>query len=91
MEEWEFGLQRVLKFPASRQPSERTYLLKTLAGCPNDSAKIDRLLHVIIIEQNDGFSDNDIYLIFSMLSSSSNGYRTLFSFLKRNWDATKKR
>lgn len=91
MEEWEFGLQRVINFPSSRKPNERTYLLKTLAGCPNDAAKIERLLYVIIIEQNGSFSDKDIYLIFSMLSGNANGYTTLFNFLRKNWDSIKQR
>lgn len=91
MEEWEFGLQRVINFPPSRTPSERTYLLKTLAGCPNDAAKINRLMRVIIIERNASFSDNDIYLIFSMISGNANGYTALFNFLKKNWDAIKAR
>lgn len=45
MEEWEFGLQRVINFPQKtmeRKQSERTYLLKTLAGCPVDKNKIER-------------------------------------------------
>lgn len=42
MEEWEFGLQRVINFPQGRKQSERTYLLKTLAGCPVDKLKIER-------------------------------------------------
>lgn len=44
-EEWEFGLQRVINFPKislARKQNERTYLLKTLAGCPKDGNKIER-------------------------------------------------
>ncbi|CAG9853687.1 unnamed protein product [Phyllotreta striolata] len=89
MKEWEFGLERVIKFPASRIPSERTYLLKTLAGCPNDEKKVDRLLNITILEQNGNFTDNDIYLIFSMLTGSANGYTSLFNFLRKNWDLIK--
>lgn len=43
--EWEFGLQRVINFPKTslaRKQNERTYLLKTLAGCPKDANKIER-------------------------------------------------
>lgn len=43
--EWEFGLQRVINFPqnnSERKQNERTYLLKTLAGCPKDEEKIER-------------------------------------------------
>lgn len=88
-EEWEFGLQRIINFPASRKQSERTYLLKTLAGCPIKSAKIQRLLNITILEQNGNFTENDIFLIFSMLSGSSSGYTTLFNFLSENWEAIK--
>lgn len=44
-EEWEFGLQRVINFPQNspeRKQNERTYLLKSLAGCPKDTYKIER-------------------------------------------------
>ncbi|KAK4881226.1 hypothetical protein RN001_004545 [Aquatica leii] len=90
IEEWEFGLQRVVNFPLSRKQSERTYLLKTLAGCPVDSWKIEKILNITILEQNGNFTDNDIYLIFSMLTGSSSGYTTLFNYLSKNWNALKK-
>lgn len=88
-EEWEFGLQRVINFPASRKQSERTYLLKTLAGCPKDAEKIQKLLNITILEQNGNFTENDIFLIFSMLSGGSSGYTTLFNFLSENWNEIK--
>ncbi|KAM3958535.1 aminopeptidase N [Aphomia sociella] len=87
--EWEFGLQRVINFPPSRKQSERTYLLKTLAGCPFDEYKINRLLTVSILEGNGNFTETDLFLIFSMLTGSSQGYTTLFQFLNNNWVALK--
>ncbi|XP_062552082.1 aminopeptidase N [Armigeres subalbatus] len=90
-EEWEFGLQRVINFPESRVRSERTYLLKTLAGCPVQASKINRLLNITILEDNGNFTDNDINLIFKMLSGGSSGYMALFEFLQKNWDAIKLR
>lgn len=91
LEEWQFGLQRVIDFPASRKQSERTYLLKTLAGCPISVEKIEKLLNITILQQNGNFSENDLFLIFSMLSGGSSGYTTLFNFLSQNWDAIKKK
>ncbi|XP_053699117.1 aminopeptidase N [Sabethes cyaneus] len=90
-EEWEFGLQRVINFPESRMKSERTYLLKTLAGCPIQASKINRLLNITVLENNGNFTDNDISLIFKMLSGGSNGYMALFKFLQQNWNAIKLR
>lgn len=90
-EEWEFGLQRVINFPVQRKQSERTYLLKTLAGCPIQIEKIQRLLNITILEQNGNFTENDIFLIFSMLSAGSSGYTTLFNFLNENWDVIRVR
>uniref|UniRef100_A0A2M4AFZ3 Aminopeptidase n=1 Tax=Anopheles triannulatus TaxID=58253 RepID=A0A2M4AFZ3_9DIPT len=90
-EEWEFGLQRVINFPEERVKSERTYLLKTLAGCPSQPAKIVRLLTITVLENNGNFTDNDISLIFKMLSGGSTGYTTLFNFLKDHWDTIKLR
>ncbi|KAG5881692.1 hypothetical protein JTB14_002175 [Gonioctena quinquepunctata] len=89
MKEWEFGLERVINFPPTRKPSERTYLLKTLAGCPNDANKIERLLNITVLQQNGNFTDNDAYLIFSMLTGGANGYTSLFNFLRKNWDTIK--
>lgn len=88
-EEWEFGLQRVISFPSSRKQSERTYLLKTLAGCPIENWKIERLLNITILEENGNFTDNDIYLIFSMLTGGASGYTTLFNFLTDHWECIK--
>lgn len=90
-EEWEFGLQRVINFPETRVKSERTYLLKTLAGCPVQASKINRLLNITVLEDNGNFTDNDISLIFKMLSGGSSGYMALFEFLQKNWDAIKMR
>jgi hypothetical protein len=42
VEEWEFGLQRLIELPADRKQSERYYLLKTLAGCPRQEEKVER-------------------------------------------------
>jgi aminopeptidase N len=91
-EEWEFGLQRVINFPKTslaRKQNERTYLLKTLAGCPKDANKIERLLQVAVLDQNENFTDADINLIFSMLTGSATGYKTLFNFLLEHWYTVK--
>ncbi|KAJ8983744.1 hypothetical protein NQ317_017847 [Molorchus minor] len=71
------------QLPPERKPNERTYLLKTLAGCPNDGYKIEKLLNITVLEQNGNFTENDIYLIFSMLTGGSNGYTSLFNFLRK--------
>ncbi|KAK0073413.1 hypothetical protein PV325_009747, partial [Microctonus aethiopoides] len=91
MEEWEFGLERVINFPLDRKMSERTYLLKTLAGCPIDKMKIERLLNVTILNQNSNFSDADIHLVYSTLTGSATGYITLFDFVVDHWDEMKQR
>ncbi|XP_014485888.1 PREDICTED: aminopeptidase N [Dinoponera quadriceps] len=93
-EEWEFGLQRVINFPQNslaRKQNERTYLLKTLAGCPKDANKIKRLLQVAVLDQNENFTDADIHLIFSMLTGGATGHRTLFNFLAQHWYTVKTR
>uniref|UniRef100_U5EY25 Aminopeptidase n=1 Tax=Corethrella appendiculata TaxID=1370023 RepID=U5EY25_9DIPT len=90
-EEWEFGLQRIINFPESRQESERTYLLKSLAGCPIQSEKIYKLLNLTVLENNGNFTDKDITTIFRMLSGASSGYTTLFHFLQNNFDTIKVR
>lgn len=84
-EEWEFGLERVINFPASRRQNERTYLLKTLSGCPTDKWKFQKLLNITVLEENGNFTESDITLIFSMLTGNGNGYTSLFHFLQQNW------
>ncbi|XP_066603300.1 aminopeptidase N [Prorops nasuta] len=94
IDEWEFGLQRVINFPlndTARKENERTYLLKTLAGCPKDPYKIERLLNVTVLDQNENFTNSDIHLIFSTLSGGAAGYKTLFYFLQDNWDFVKEK
>nr|CAD7424699.1 unnamed protein product [Timema monikensis] len=91
MEEWEFSLQRIINFPDSRQKTERSYLLKTLAGCPRQPEKVERLLNLTLLEENGNFSDANVRLVLSMLTGGSNGYITLFKFLTKNWDVLKLR
>ncbi|XP_017846387.1 aminopeptidase N isoform X1 [Drosophila busckii] len=85
MEEWIFGLQRVIQFPKSRIASERTFLLKSLAGCPTQPEKINRLLELTVLNNTDYFSENDVFLILTTLTGGSSGYYTLFNFLNYNW------
>lgn len=91
MEEWEFGLQRVINFRQENALSSRTYLLKTLAGCPVQQEKVERLLTITILDANGNFTDNDIFLIFNMLTGGSSGYTSLFNFLSSNWVAIKEK
>lgn len=42
-----------------------------------------------VLNQNENFTDADIHLIFSMLSGSATGYKTLFSFLLEHWYTVK--
>lgn len=88
---WDFGLMRVINFPETRKQNERTFLLKTLASCPMQRDKIERLLNVTILEQNGNFTERDISLVINMLTGGSAGYKTLLEFLSVNWDVIKQR
>lgn len=44
-----------------------------------------------MLDQNENFTDPDIHLIFSMLTGSATGYKTLFSFLIQHWYTVKER
>lgn len=90
-EEWEFGLQRVINFPHSRKQSERTYLLKTLAGCLRDKTKITRLLNITLLEGNANFTEMDLFLINNMFANSPQAYTTLLQFISDNWDIIRER
>ncbi|KRG00711.1 aminopeptidase N [Drosophila mojavensis] len=85
MEEFQFGIERVLQFPKSRKQNERTYLLKTLAGCPTQPEKIIRLLEQSTLGDNSNFTENDQFLIYSSLTATSSGHYTLLKFLSSNW------
>lgn len=50
-----------------------------------------RLLQVTVLDQNENFTDADIHLIFSMLTGSATGYKTLFNFLHEHWYTVKER
>jgi hypothetical protein len=91
MEEWEFGLQRFIHLPAYRKQFERSYLLKTLAGCPRQEEKVDRILYITLLEDSDNFTDSDVRLVLNMLTGSSTGYTTLFKFLSQNWEELRQR
>ncbi|PNF41264.1 hypothetical protein B7P43_G01487 [Cryptotermes secundus] len=91
MEEWEFGLKRVIRFPSDRRQSERHYLLKTLAGCPRQEEKVERILNVTLLEDGNNFTDSDIRLVLNMLTGRSTGYTTLFHFLSQNWEQLRER
>uniref|UniRef100_A0A1B0CUZ0 Putative protease m1 zinc metalloprotease n=1 Tax=Lutzomyia longipalpis TaxID=7200 RepID=A0A1B0CUZ0_LUTLO len=102
-----FATWRTAKDPDAETPVENQYICpvfkwgtqeewefgleRNLAGCPAQTEKIERLLNITILESNGNFSENDISLIFSMLSGGSNGYTTLFHFLSNNWDTIKER
>jgi len=44
---------------------------------------------VTVLNQNENFTDADIHLIFSMLTGSATGYKTLFNFLLDHWYTVK--
>jgi len=50
-----------------------------------------RLLQEAVLDQNENITDTDIRLIFSMLTSSATGYKTLFDFLHEHWYTVKER
>ncbi|XP_046393632.1 aminopeptidase N [Ischnura elegans] len=87
--EWEYGLDRVLKFNDAQQPRYgRVYLLKTLASCTRDPELIERLLKAGLHDRN-VFTDEELRLILSMMTSTYNGHHTLFKYLRDNWDSLK--
>ncbi|CAB0001387.1 unnamed protein product, partial [Nesidiocoris tenuis] len=40
-DEWQFALERLKNFPTNRSKAERTFLMKTVAGCPHDPKKYE--------------------------------------------------
>ncbi|KAH8417298.1 hypothetical protein KR222_008393, partial [Zaprionus bogoriensis] len=85
LEEWQFGLQRVMQFPKTRPQSERTHQLKTLASCPTQPEKINLLLKLSLLDEHSNFTENDKFLILTSLTRQSSGYYSLFNFLSENW------
>lgn len=44
-----------------------------------------------VLDQNENFTDADVQLIFSMLTGSATGYKTLFNFLQEHFTTVKDR
>lgn len=84
--EFEFGVQRLLHFPESRQRAERAYLLRVLAGCPRAATRKERLMNITLLENNGTFSDEDQMLVLQMVSARG---ADLLNFLDVNWDKLK--
>lgn len=42
-----------------------------------------------VLDKNENFTDADIHLVFSMLTGSATGYKTLFNFLLEHWYTVK--
>ncbi|XP_044317443.1 aminopeptidase N [Drosophila rhopaloa] len=86
LKEWMFGLERISQFPKLRLQSDRTFLLKMLAGCPSQREKIDHLLDLALLQNVSFFSESDKILIINMVTTQSIGYTTLLDFLSSNWN-----
>lgn len=91
MKEWEFILEYVLHFPANQIKSERTFLLKSLVGCPLQENKIHHLLNLTLLQSNSLFSNGDLFIIIRTLTKECVGYKTLFKVLSNNWIEIKDR
>ncbi|KAL0271165.1 UNVERIFIED_CONTAM: hypothetical protein PYX00_008351 [Menopon gallinae] len=89
-EEWEFGLDRYINFPAGHKQSDKYYLLKTLISCPNDSWNVERLLNYTMLHSNTTLTEGNTRFILSVLSNEI-GYTALFNLLADNFDAIKRR
>ncbi|CAB3360825.1 Hypothetical predicted protein [Cloeon dipterum] len=91
-EEWNFGFERFNHLSSSKAAADRSYLLKTLAGCPRDPSKIERLLTAILLSKgtkSELFSDADIRLVLGEISGRHAGYLELFRFTKTHWKQLK--
>ncbi|KAG8271000.1 hypothetical protein J6590_072534 [Homalodisca vitripennis] len=91
-EEWEFGMQRLLHFPSNRSSVERTFLLKTLAGCSREPEQYQRILNITLLGDitNETFSEADKFAALTAMSGDVTGCTALFNFLSENWKPLKK-
>ncbi|XP_018797242.1 PREDICTED: uncharacterized protein LOC108974080 [Bactrocera latifrons] len=85
MEEWELILKYVINFPENGIKSERTFLLKSLVGCPVQENKIHHLLNLTLLQNNSVFSNGDLFIIIRALAKEYVGYKTLFEVLSNNF------
>ncbi|XP_054081884.1 aminopeptidase N isoform X2 [Zeugodacus cucurbitae] len=85
MKEWQIVLEYVMHFPTNRIKSERTFLLKSLVGCPLQENKIHHLLNLTLLQNNPLFSNGDLFMIIRTLTKESVGYKTLLEVLSKNW------
>ncbi|XP_059490234.1 aminopeptidase N [Neocloeon triangulifer] len=91
-EEWNFGFERLGHLTGAKASADRNFLLKTLAGCPRDPAKIEKLLTASLLSKGtkgEPFSESDIRLILGEISGRHAGFTELFRFLKTHWKQLK--
>lgn len=90
-DEWNFGLERLINFSPNRSMSERSFLLKTLAGCSKTEEKYEKLLNLTFLDEaaNETFSEADRYTILSAMSEQPEGYRALYYYLRNNFESLK--
>lgn len=86
MNDWILGLEQILLFPKSRIQSDRTFLLKMLAGCPSQPEKIHYLLEFAMIRNISYMKETDVSLILNVLGTETIGFSTLLNFIIENWD-----
>ncbi|XP_050337748.1 aminopeptidase N [Bactrocera neohumeralis] len=85
MKEWILILNYVINFPENGIKSERTFLLKSLVGCPLQENKIHHLLNLTLLQNNSVFSSGDLFIIIRTLAKEPVGYKTLFEVLSNNF------
>ncbi|XP_066994895.2 endoplasmic reticulum aminopeptidase 1 isoform X2 [Anabrus simplex] len=87
-EDWERGLQRVLDLLHNQtSPGFRGFLLSQLVSSTIQPHKVQRILKILIIEDNYKFSDGEIKEVSAAVADS----KTFLQFLDNYWDLIKKR
>lgn len=86
MNDWILGLERILLFPKLHIQSDRTFLLRMLAGCPSQPEKIHYLLEFTMMRNISYMKESDVFLILNVLGTETVGFSTLLNFIVDNWD-----
>ncbi|XP_050542460.1 endoplasmic reticulum aminopeptidase 2-like [Daktulosphaira vitifoliae] len=86
LDEWEFGLHRIMYYPKNKSQTERLFIFRSLASCPKNETKFVRMLNLTLMSEDRKFSEEDMLTMLTVMSTVSLGHETMFKFLVKNFE-----
>lgn len=86
LDEWEFGLHRIMYYPKNKSQTERLFIFRSLASCPKNETKFVRMLNLTLMSGDHKFSEEDMLTMLTVMSTVSLGHETMFKFMMKNFE-----